>query len=521
MSNMDRTSDTMRSPGRTVEAQPIQTASLDDHLQVIRKRTGNSTDIVFREIRIGKGSGIRVALVFTDGLVNETTIQDFIMEALMNDAVDSSLPPCTTLTMDQVVTFIADQVMPISGVDRIDDWYQLYDALFSGQTLVLVDGSTEILSLCTLGWEKRSIQEPGTDVIIRGPREGFVEILRTNTSMIRRRVKNPDLWLETLQLGQVTHTNIGIMYMKGIVDEKIVREVRKRLNNIKIDAILESGYIEKLIEDQSITPFPTVLTTERPDTVVANLLEGKVAILVDGTPFVLIVPAVFNQFFQIVEDYYNRFDISTALRILRIIIYFLSLLAPSIYIAATTFHQEMIPTELLISLAKQREAVPFPAFIEAFVMEVIFEILREAGVRLPKAVGPAVSIVGALVIGQAAVEAGFISPATVIVVSITAISSFATPTFAVAISARLLRFLFMVIAGAVGFYGLILAMLMLLAHLCGLRSFGVPYMSPVSSPMSGSEGSPSISFRTWITRLMPKLEKRKSTESVGEEDDDA
>ena len=231
------------------------------------------------------------------------------------------------------------------------------------------------------------------------------------------------------------------MFIKGIVNDKVVEEVRKRLDRIDIDGILESGYIEELIQDETYTPFPTVYNTERPDVIAAGLLEGRIAILVDGTPFVLLVPALFTQYFQSAEDYYQRSDFGL-LRMLRYLALFIALLGPSLYIAITTFHQEMLPTALLISLAAQREGVPFPAFIEALMMEVTFEILREAGVRMPRAVGQAVSIVGALVIGQAAVEAGIVSAAMVIVVSITAIANFSFPSFNMAISIRILRFVF-------------------------------------------------------------------------------
>jgi len=289
-----------------------------------------------------------------------------------------------------------------------------------------------------------------------------------------------------------------------------VDEVKKRLKGIDIDSIIESGYIEQLIEDQPYSVFPTMYHTERPDSVAGNILEGRIAILVDGTPFVLLAPAVFIQFFQAVEDYYVRFDIATALRFLRILMFFISMVAPAIYIAATTFHQEMIPTGLLIVIAAQRETVPFPAFIEALIMEVTFEILREAGVRMPRAVGNAISIVGALVIGQAAVQAGIVSPAMVIIVSITAIASFATPSVAMAISARLIRFVFMAAAAAFGFYGISAVMVILVIHLCSLRSFGVPYMFPLAPITAANLGDTFVRGPLWALRDRPKLITRNT-----------
>lgn len=308
-----------------------------------------------------------------------------------------------------------------------------------------------------------------------------------------------------MKIGTVTKTDVSIMYINGIAKEGIVEEVKKRLKGINIDSILESGYIEQLIEDQVMTPFPTLDHTERPDKVAGNLLEGGVAIFVNGTPFVLMAPALFIQFFQSVEDYFARFDIASSIRLLRIIIFFISLIPPALYVAATTYHQEMIPTDLLVIIAAQRETVPFPAFVEAFIMEIIFEILREASLRMPKAIGATMSIVGALVIGQAAVQAGIVSPAMVIIVSITAIASFATPSYSMAISARLLRFVFIICAGTLGFYGMVLVFFVVVVHLCSLRSFGVPYMSPLA-PLN-PEGLGDTFFRRpmWALKYRPKF----------------
>ncbi|HJV17199.1 MAG TPA: spore germination protein, partial [Bacillales bacterium] len=332
---------------------------------------------------------------------------------------------------------------------------------------------------------------------------------------IRRRIKSPNLWLETMRIGTVTQTDIGVMFIKGIADDKIVKEVKKRLTQIKIDSIVDSGYIEQLIEDQTWTPFPTTYHSERPDVICSQLLEGRVAVLVDGSPFVLTAPAVFIQFFQAPDDYYARFDISTGIRLLRLLAFFIALVGPALYIAVTTFHQEMVPTTMIIALAAQRENVPFPAFIEALVMEITFEILREAGLRLPRSVGQAVSIVGALVIGQAAVQAGFVSPVMVIVVALTAIANFSTPTFAMAISARLLRFVLMGLATMLGFYGIMIGIMFMTIHLCSLRSFGVPYMSPIAPLNLKSQQDVLIRFPIWAMKNRPPLISERNLRRTG------
>jgi spore germination protein KA len=268
------------------------------------------------------------------------------------------------------------------------------------------------------------------------------------------------------------------MYLQGEVDENVLSTLKERLNRIDIKGILETGNIEEFITEEMYSPFPTVFNTERPDTVAANILEGKVAIVVDGTPFVLTLPALFAEFFTSADDYYNKWDISTFVRILRYIAFFIALLGPSVYIALTTFHQEMIPTQLLMSLAAQREGVPFPAFVEALIMEATFEVIREAGLRMPKPLGQAISIVGALVIGQAAVDAGFVSPAMVIVVAITALSSIVFPAYNMAIPVRMLRFLMMSLAASFGLFGIAVGLFALIIHLTSIKSFGTNYMIP-------------------------------------------
>ena len=477
--------------------------NLDENVKKIIETLGNSSDIIIRKMEIGRTG--RIAIIYTDGLADDKLIDNNIIgELLTKESMDE------TISEQHSLHIIKEKLISISGVKSIYDWDQLFHSLLSGETIILMDNANEALSISTVGGEKRALTEPSTELTIRGSRIGFIERIRTNTSLIRSRIKNPNLWLETMQIGKVTQTDVAIMYINGIANDKVIKEVRKRLKRIDIDSILDTGYIEQLIEDETFTTFPTLYITERPDVVTANLLEGKVAIFVDGTPFVLTAPALFVEFFQAADDYYFRFDIATGIRLLRVLAFIISIIAPSIYIAATTFHQEMIPTLLLITIAAQREAVPFPSFVEAVIMEVIFEILREAGIRLPKAIGQTVSIVGALVIGQAAVQAGIVSPAMVIIVSITAIANFSTPSFSMAISARLIRFLFMIIAATFGFYGLIMAILVMFIHLCDLRSFGVPYMFPFAPFTPSNAGDTVIRLPIWSLKQRPRLISQKN-----------
>ncbi|MFE7083977.1 spore germination protein [Priestia megaterium] len=473
--------------------------SLPDNLNTIKQKTGDSSDLVIRHLKLGKYSEMQAAIIYIEGIVDNQTIQEFLLESIMKDTTKEQMNEQNALNL------LSEDMMTVGNVSIIYKWDDLFSTLMSGNTLVLVDGVNQALDASTRGGETRSISESSTEMVVRGPKQAFTESIGTNTAIIRRIIKTPDLWAESLKVGRVTKTDLTMMYIHGIANDKVVEEIRQRLHKIDIDSILESGYIEQLIEDETITPFPTMYNTERPDVIAGNLLEGRIAILVDGTPFVLIAPTVFIQFFQSAEDYYARFDIATSIRLLRILMFMISLIAPATYVAVTTFHQEMVPTTLIVAIAAQREAVPFPAFVEALLMEVTFEILREAGIRLPKAVGSAVSIVGALVIGQAAVQASIVSPAMVIVVSITAIANFATPAFDMAIAARLIRFLFMLGAATFGFYGIILVLLMMVVHLCSLRSFGVPYMAPFAPFIPVDNGDTVVRLPWWTLRNRPRL----------------
>lgn len=483
--------------------------NLKENIKLVKEALGESSDIVIREFCAGQNGNMKIGVIYTDGLADKSLVQDFILKPLTLDIRMTNLDS-TVFSNKNQFEILRDFVLPEGDMKEISDFENLFLHLLSGDTIILIDGYSECFVASSRGWEARNITEPNAQTLVRGPKDGFTESIRTNTSLIRRRIKDNNLWIETKQIGRRTKTDVSIVYVKGIANDKIVEEVRRRLNRIDIDGILESGYIEELIQDETYTPFPTVYNTERPDTVAAGLLEGRIAIIVDGTPFVLLVPALFVQFFQSAEDYYQRFDISTLIRILRVISFFIALLTPSLYIALTTFHQEMIPTPLLISIAAQREGVPFPAFVEALLMEFTFEILREAGIRMPRAVGAAISIVGALVLGEAAVQAGIVSPVMVIVVSITAISSFVSPTFNMSIAVRILRFLFMGLAATFGLYGITVGLIAMVLHLCSIRSFGIPYMTPIAPFNSENQKDIIFRFPHWKMFHRPRLMSKKN-----------
>lgn len=454
--------------------------SLDDNLAVIHGELAENADVTFRHIT----NEIRFAVVVVEGLIDGNKVNRDILETLVKpglgkNAALSGLP-------GTALPGAVSDALPLGMVRQITTVDEFFSSIFGGSAVILMDGCSTGLAVNVSGGEQRPVEEPSTQTVIRGPKDGFNENLRVNLSLIRRKVKSPKMVSKIIQLGTLTRTDVAVVYVDGIARKEIVDEVMNRITRISTDSILDSGYIEEYIQDSNYSPFPTLLNTERPDVAAAAILEGKVLIIADGSPFVLVAPVTFGRYFQSSEDYYQRADISTFLRLIRFVAFFLSMLLPALYISITTFHQEMLPTPLLISLAAQREGVPFPAFIEAILMELTFEVLREAGVRMPRAIGPAISIVGALVLGQAAVQAGLVSAAMVIVVSFTAISNFVVPYISLSISARLIRFAMMILGGSFGLFGIMSGLMFVLIHLEGLRSFGVPYMAPFS-PLRLSE----------------------------------
>lgn len=488
------------------DTKPLK-CSLQENLDELKKSVGESSDVIFRYFLGEATERPAVALIYIDGMVNSDQVNQDILQPLDRNSVLKD----KELSKEEIFKIIKEQVMHIGGISTCETFEDVYSILFEGFTVILVEGNDTALALATMGWQKRSITEPSSQGVIRGPKEGFTEDLRTGTSLVRRRIKSSDLRIEEFKIGQRTHTRVAIAYMKGIASEEVLKEVRGRLNAINTDSILESSYIEEFIQDGGLTPFPTMQNTERPDAIAGGILEGQVGILIDGTPFALLAPSTFFSFFQSSEDYYQRFDISSFLRLIRYVAFFVSMLLPALYIAITTFHQEMIPTTLIISLAAQREGIPFPAIIEAFMMELTFDVLREAGVRMPRAIGPAISIVGALVLGQAAVQAGLVSAAMVIVVSFTAICNFVIPSIAIANAVRLIRFQMMLAAGILGLFGIMSLMIILLIHMAGLRSFGVPYLSPVAPMKPKYFKDIFIRVPIWLMQIRPKVGANKET----------
>ncbi len=483
--------------------------SLDENAKFLKKVIGKSDDIIFREFYFGVKHQTKALISFIDGLGDKNLILEYVVKSLMVN-IHITDPHGKLVNKRNVFDDIKKYILSIVEATEVSNMDEAIDAILSGNTLLLIDGCDRGFSISAKGGESRSIQQPETEVVIRGSREAFVETLRVNTSLIRKIIKNPNLVFETLVVGKQTRTDVCIGYIQGIANDKVVQEVRDRINRIDSDVILESGYIEQFIEDNPLSPFATIGNSERPDKVSAKLLEGRVAVFCGGTPIVLTVPYTFVEALQVPEDYYSRPFLTNLVRILRVLALFITLTLPALYISLTTFHQEMIPTVLLVTFAAAREGIPFPVLIETLISEVIFQLLRESGIRMPKAVGTAVSIVGTLVIGQAAVEAGIIGAPMVIITALSAITSFILPSIYDAVI--VFKFILIFLSSAFGLFGVIVGMFCMLAHMCSLRTFGTPYMSPLA-PVNWSDMKDAIlRFPLWVMKNRPKaITWKKST----------
>lgn len=481
--------------------------NLAENIEFFRLILGNSNDIKIHEFIFGSNCEFSGVLIYIDGLVDNLEITESILKPIIlnKNFEENAIENFTMMNLKKSIICSGD-------ITESSIYSNLFEGCLSGNTILLVDGLSTGLVISTKGWEKRNVTEPQTESVVRGPREGFTEDFRTNTSLIRRRIKSPKLKMENMIIGRKTYTNICIAYIEGVANPEVLQTLRNRLRAIDVDSIMDSGYIEQYIEDYPFSIFPTIGYSEKPDVIAAKILEGRIAVVVDGSPFVLTVPMLFVESFQSAEDYYVRPIYASLIRLMRFFAYFIAIYAVPGFIALTTFHQELIPTTLLFTVAKAREGTPFPAIIEGLIMVISFEILREAGLRLPRPVGQAISIVGALIMGDAAVSAGIVGAPMVITVAIGAVSEFIIPDQGDSIS--ILRIIMMFLASALGGFGLSVGFLGVLIHLAILEPFGIPYFASVK--FSRDQQDSFVRLPLWVMEDRPKGlsyidEKRKKT----------
>lgn len=420
-------------------------------------------DIVFRDFCF---SGREAFALFIDGMADSDKISEFILRPLLNMSSAGYKP---------------ENILQISSLARESDFGKAVTAVLQGDSAIYIDGESSVYICETKGFDKRGVEKPQVENSITGSQEAFTENLRTNTTLIHRIIKNQGLTTEIVKVGRMNNLSCGVMYLNGVVNIKLVEEVKRRLNGIDTDFVQSGGMVEQFIEDHGASLFQTVVTTERPDNTAAFLMQGRVAVIVDGSPRVIIAPVTLFSILKTSEESALRAHYASTVRAIRILAVFAALLMPALYLAATTFHPEMIPAGLLISIAKSRLNIPYPAMLELLLMEVAFEMIREAGERIPGALGSTIGIVGGLILGEAAVSAGLVSQGCVVIIAFTALGNFAIPQYQASFAARLLRIIFLVCAGLFGFFGVGVAFVILVGYVNSLTSLGTDFVNPVFS----------------------------------------
>jgi len=483
-------------PDQTSEEETGISTDINFSREVIKKELNipTSVDVVVRDFKLnGK---VDAFLVFIDGMADRDAINNFILRQLMNrnlyDKYDGG----------SMCEYVKENVLSVHQIADFKDYDEAVNQVLFGVTVLFIDGAGKCLAIDTRGFEKRDIGKPTIEAVIKGSQEAFTENLKTSMIQIRRIIKNEDLINEFLTIGDTDKSGASIMYIRGITNPSLVKEVKRRLKSIKADFVMGDGMIEQFIEDDPWGILPQALVTERPDRVASHLMQGRVAILSESTPLATVVPATLSTFLHSPEDMHLRWQFGTFLRLVRVFALLAALLLPALYISLVNYHQEMIPTELLVSIASSREAVPFPSVVELLLMEISFELIREAGIRVPGVIGTTLGIIGALILGQAAVAAGIVSPILIIVVAVTALGNFAIPSYTLAFAARMARFFFIALGASLGFFGVSAGLVMAGAMMCSLKSFGVPFLAP-AWPRTQDSGDMVIRKPVWKREKRP------------------
>ncbi len=447
--------------------------SLEENLKIMETMFTDCDDIKKRTMKLGNKAEVEACIFYVEVVVNNLTIEESVIGKLISRLMG--------MDKDEIYKFLSDNALGITDVKELESVEDAVMGVMIGDGVIFVDGYDKAIKIKSKGYPMMGIGQSTTEKVIRGSREGFADALKANTALVRKRVRNNSFKVKEKIMGTKSNTTVAIVYVEGIARQSVIDEILRRLDNINIDGITDTGIIEQLTEEDEHSPFPQFQTTERPDKAAMAVLDGRVVLFVDNTPVGLILPTTYNSFFQTVDDYYNRHIVSTMARIIRYAASILAMCLPALYLAAVNFHPEILPTPLAITFAEARSSVPFPAVVEVLIMELSFELLREAGVRIPGPMGSTIGIVGGLIIGQAAVTAGIVSPIIVIVVALTALSSFAVTNEELSSAYRILKYFLIAMAYVFGFFGVIAGMLIILRHLAALKSFGFPYLMPYAA----------------------------------------
>lgn len=483
---------------------------LDNNINIviskINKMNGNSCDITTRTFKLNKTN---IAYLYLESVSSDDKISDFISRSISADIKNKKIN-----IFENLFKYLTNTI-PNSKMKIIETYEDLFFFMASGFTCLIVDGYNKAITFETKATLDRGVTESSSEQIIRGPKDSFTENHMINVGLIRKRIKDPNLWITEKTVGRRTKTKVSLAYINDIVKEEHIKQIEDILDNIDVDGILDSGYIREYLSRNQKSSFPKMLSTERPDIACMALLDGKIVLMVENSPVMLIMPTVLVDFLHSPEDYYQKPINVSITRIMRFISFFLTILTPAIYIALITFNHEIIPDKLLVSLNTQRQGVPFPTAIEIIILSVTFEILRESDIRLPNSMGSAVSIVGALVLGDAAVAAGIVSPITVIVVAFTSISGLLFSDIDMVNGIRLWRGLFILMSTLMGLIGIVVAGLILLIHLCSLESLGTPYLAPFSPFNTQSQKNSIVLFPKYAIKLRNKYLNIKDDTRIG------
>lgn len=448
-------------------------AKLNENEKILEKTFDHCGDIIIRRFKAGAEKDIDMLLVYIDNIVDMDVIEDSIMTNLMNRT--------NIRKEDNILEKLNTEAISVGELNFEVDFEKVFTSILLGDTALFADGDSRALIASTKGWPSRGVPEAKNEVVVKGPKDAFAEVASKNVVLIRRRIRDTALKVERDRIGRRSKTDIAVLYMEGIVRKEVLDTVKENLKNIDVDAIVDAGYIEQMSERKWWSPFPQVQMTERPDKAAAALLEGRVVVAVDNSPMVLMLPSTLNTFFQAAEDYYDRWGIMSFVRIIRYIAAFIAISLPGLYVAMTLYNPNLLPVQVVLKIAGSRINVPLSTVTEMIVMELAFELLREAGVRLPSPIGSTLGIVGGIVIGQAAVDAGLVGPMVVIVSAVTCICSFVIPNQGMVNGIRLSKYIVLALSAILGLFGLWAAIVLILTHLCSLESFGIPYMYPYCS----------------------------------------
>ena len=500
-------------------------SQIDENLKYIKTKYNTliNSDIITREFTLNTGSKqYKAFILYIDGMVDSQILNDFVLKPLMlkNKFCNNETSKIIVQKgkKSNIANYIQDCLIPQNNIKQQSSFKDIFSGVNSGNCALFVDTLSVGFDIDVKGFKQRSISKPENEIVIKGPHEAFVENIRTNTTLLRRFTNNENLIIENTKVGKITQTNCAICYIKDIANDALVSETKYRLNNLEIDSLLSAGELEQLLTDTNSLSVPKILVSERPDYAVKSLLQGRVIILINGSPYALILPAILIDFLTSPEDTNLKPQFANFLKVVRIISSFFALILPGLYIAITNFHREIIPTELLFSILSSRQSVPFPIIVEILIMEISFEIIREAGLRVPSPIGPTLGIVGALVLGQAAVSAAIVSPILIIIVAITGMSSFAIPDFTFSFHLRFFRFVFILLGFLAGFLGIGMGLFIYISSLCDLETFGVsytiPYAPAVNSKNNGFMLSPIWKREDRATYLATKKEKKQNKISM-------